>query len=258
MINKTKIGLIGMVTDEMKENFWGTCQKLAEIGYKGIESTRQLLKGDINENLRKLSKIGLEPVAYSTNKEEIMEDIDQVIENAKKLEVPHVAIWWGPAESREQLIEDANIYNEAGAKIADANMKLCYHNHEHEFNTFFDGICAMDILAEYTDPDKVYFELDCGWITFGGADPVYILKKMAGRVPAIHIKDLKSTEYSDRSSVVFSAVGTGVVKSFETVKTAIETGVDWVVVEQDRMRNLTNMETVKVSYLNLKEAGLAQ
>jgi sugar phosphate isomerase/epimerase len=80
---------------------------------------------------------------------------------------------------------------------------------------------------------------------------------MAGRVPAIHIKDLKSTDYPDRESVVFTAVGTGIVKTVESVKTAIETGVEWVVVEQDRMHNLTPMETALVSYLNLKEAGVA-
>ena len=44
------------------------------------------------------------------------------------------------------------------------------------------------------------------------------------------------------------------MKTVESVKTAIETGVEWVVVEQDRMHNLTPMETALVSYLNLKEA----
>ena len=257
MANKAKIGLIGIVAEEMKQDVWGTCKKLADIGYKGIESTRSLLEGDVEANLKRLRNIGLEPITYSTTKQQLMEDIDTVIENAKKIQVPHVSVWWGPTESKEQLIEDAKIYNEAGAKLASAGLKLCYHNHEHEFNTFFDGVSAIDILAEYTDPEHVYFELDCAWITFGGADPVYILNKMAGRVPAIHIKDLKSTDYPDRESVVFTAVGTGIVKTVESVKTAIETGVEWVVVEQDRMHNLTPMETALVSYLNLKEAGVA-
>jgi hypothetical protein len=40
------------------------------------------------------------------------------------------------------------------------------------------------------------------------------------------------------------------------VRTAIDTGVEWIVVEQDRLRNLSALETITVSYLNLKEAGL--
>ena len=39
--------------------------------------------------------------------------------------------------------------------------------------------------------------------------------------------------------------------------TAIDAGVEWVVVERDRLRNLSPVETMTVSYLNLKEAGLA-
>jgi sugar phosphate isomerase/epimerase len=75
---------------------------------------------------------------------------------------------------------------------------------------------------------------------------------MAGHIPAIHVKDLYSL--SERGQ--FTAVGTGVVKVKESIAAANETGVDWVVVEQDRLRNLTPFETITVSYLNLKEAGL--
>nr|WP_276576359.1 sugar phosphate isomerase/epimerase [Caldicoprobacter algeriensis] len=240
----------------MKQDVWGTCKKLADIGYKGIESTGFLFEGDVEANLERLKAIGLQPITYSTTKQELINNIDKVIENAKKIQVPHVSVWYGPVESREQLIEDAKIYNQAGAKLSSVGLKLCYHNHEHEFNTFFNGVSAIDILAEYTDPNNLYFELDCAWITFAGADPVYVLNKMAGRVPAIHIKDLVSTNYPNRESVVFTSVGTGVVKTIESVEAAIKIGVEWVVVEQDRLRNLTAMETALVSYLNLKEAGL--
>ena len=41
-----------------------------------------------------------------------------------------------------------------------------------------------------------------------------------------------------------------------TMRRVAETGVEWIVVEQDQLRNLTAFETITVSYLNLKEAGL--
>ena len=42
----------------------------------------------------------------------------------------------------------------------------------------------------------------------------------------------------------------------DSVLAAIETGIEWVVIEQDTLRHLTAFETITVSYLNLKEAGL--
>lgn len=52
------------------------------------------------------------------------------------------------------------------------------------------------------------------------------------------------------------AVGTGVVPVRRCVTAAGELGIEWIVVEQDRLRNLTAWETATVSYLNLKEWGL--
>lgn len=38
--------------------------------------------------------------------------------------------------------------------------------------------------------------------------------------------------------------------------TAAEVGAEWMVVEQDQLRNLSTFETITASYLNLKEAVL--
>ncbi len=251
-----KVGLIGILNQNMEEDFWGTCKKLAEIGYEGLESTRFLLEGDTAKKVKKIKYLGLQPVTYSTTKKELQNDIDMVIKKAQNLDAAHISIWYGPAESRTQLKRDAEVYNRAGKKIKAEGLKLCYHNHEHELDNFFNGLNALEILAEYTDSENLYFELDCGWLTFSQADPIYVLKKLSDRIPAIHLKDLKGTDYSGRDQVVFSAVGTGIVDIENIVKTAVESGTEWIVVEQDRVRNLSPLETVKASYLNMKEMNI--
>ncbi len=138
-------------------------------------------------------------------------------------------------------------------RLAAEGITLCYHNHEHEFQTVFSGIYALDILAEHTDPAALSFELDIAWITFGGEDPVKVLTRYAGRVPAIHVKDLSRLDERGH----FTAVGTAVVPVRASVETAIKLGIEWVVVEQDTLRHLTGMETAAVSIMNLKEMGLA-
>lgn len=161
-------------------------------------------------------------------------------------------MWWAACDTREHVLEDALLLNAAGAAFAERGIKLCYHNHGHEFTNSFNGVCAFDMLAERTDPAAVYFEVDIAWATYGGADPVAVLRRMKDRVPAIHVKDFSRTDIPDQ----FTAVGTGIVPVEESVKTAIEVGIPWIVVEQDKLRNLSPIETITVSALNLKEWGL--
>ena len=57
------------------------------------------------------------------------------------------------------------------------------------------GLEAFEGRAEIrlTDPELVTFELDCGWVTVGGADPVAYLHKYPKRISMLHIKDFKAT-----------------------------------------------------------------
>ena len=111
---------------------------------------------------------------------------------------------------------------------------------------------ALDILAEHTDPKAVYFRLDVAWITLGGADPAHILRKMAGRVPAVHLKDVYGTDEIGK----WTALGTGVVDIRGSIEAAREIGAEWMTVEQDQLRHLSGLDTAWFSYLYLKESEL--
>nr|WP_239565930.1 sugar phosphate isomerase/epimerase [Paenibacillus sacheonensis] len=245
--------MIGIIHEELEADFWGTASKAAAIGYQGIEGVEKwLLEGDVRSNLGRFHALGMQAVTLSASRETLREGLDRLAANAVALQAPHVTVWWGPCDSKDELLRDAELYNKAGVRLASEGIKLCYHNHAHEFKTAWNGVAAMDILAEYTDPKAVYFEMDIAWITMGGADPVQVLNKMAGRVPAIHVKDVRTTEEPDQ----WTAVGTGIVRIAPSILKAREIGVEWMVVEQDRLRNLSPVETITASYLNLKEAGL--
>lgn len=245
----TRIGIIGIVGDEAKKDFWGTMKRVASIGYQGIESPMHVLEGNAAHNMTRFRRLGLEAVAMGASREDLRTQPDEVISTARALRTRHVVVYWGPCESKEQLLQDARLYDQAGAVLREAGLRLCYHNHEHEFQTRFNNLYALDILAEHTDPQNLSFEIDIAWVTYGGEDPVRVLRRFAGRVPIIHVKDFWSLDRRDR----FTAVGTGVVRVKEAVQAAIDAGVEWLVVEQDLLRNLDAFETATVSYLNLKE-----
>jgi len=247
-----KIGFIGLMEDDSPQNFWDVMQHVATLGYEGCESAEDLLKGDVVANLQRFHNLGLQVITVSTSTKQLRDDVDAVIAKAHVLQAPHASIWWSACASREEIRRDADIFNRAGKKLAAAGITLCYHNHEHEFRHRFNGLYALDLLAEYTDPQALSFEIDIAWVTYGGEDPVNVLNKYAGRVAAIHVKDLFCLDARGQ----FTATGTGIVRVRESVRTAIDTGVAWAVIEQDSLRNLSAQETLTLSYLYLKEAGL--
>jgi len=89
-------------------------------------------------------------------------------------------------------------------------------------------------------------------VCIGGEDPVRVLNRLGSRVAAIHLKDF--ADLSDRAS--FTTVGTGAVPMAECIETGRNLGIEWGVVEQDKLRNLTAMETIETSFRYLKERGL--
>lgn len=177
-MTRPKIGLIGIIREEAERDFWGTMERIASIGYEGIEGEAKLLEGDAEANVARFRSLGLQVATHSVNREQLADgkELDRVIREAHLLGTKDVTLWWAPADSREQLLRDAELYNAAGARLAAEGLRLCYHNHAHEFRTAFNGVYALDILAEHTDPKAVHFRLDVAWITLGGADPAHIAR----------------------------------------------------------------------------------
>jgi sugar phosphate isomerase/epimerase len=253
MLTKAKPGLIGIVGDDMKKDFWAAAQRIAEIGYRGIESGEgHLLSGDPAENIRRLHGLGLRVLTVTAMRERLRDDLPKVIADAKALQCDRVSCWWAPCDSRESVLQDAELYNRTGKILAAEGIKLCYHHHDHEFRNAFNGVTAFDILADHTDPAACWLYVDIAWAAFGGVDPVSLIRRLGARVPALHVKDLHGLDERGK----FTTVGTGVVDVVGSVRAAIECGIEWAVVEQDKLRNLTAWDTATVSYLNLKEAGL--
>lgn len=249
------IGLIGIVGEEYKADLWGTLEQVSRMGYRGIEGCEFLLEGNVSENLNRFGDLGLQPLTVSSSLQDLKENLDEVRKKAETLGSPKVSMWWAPCKTREELNEVSETLNQAGQILIKDGVKLCYHNHDQEFRNSFHGAAAMDILADQTDPEAVFFELDIAWIAIGGADPATILERFAGRVPCIHIKDVIEAPTREPK---WTAVGTGAVPIEQAIRKALELGIEWGVVEQDKLRNLTGLETAAVSILNLKERGLVR
>jgi sugar phosphate isomerase/epimerase len=248
-----QLGLIGIVGEAFKADFWAAAERVAKIGYRGIEAVEPyLVKGDPRENIKRFEGFGLKLLTVTAMRERLRDKLDEVIAECKALNCARASCWWAPCDTRESILADAELYNRVGKRLLEEGIQLCYHPHDHEFKLSHNGVRAMDVLLDHTDPSCVFFEMDVAWAAIGGQDPIELLRRTKGRVPAIHVKDVHTL--AERAK--WTTVGTGVVGVEACLKVAIEVGIPWAVVEQDQPRTLTGFDCITASYLNLKETGL--
>ena len=116
--------------------------------------------------------------------------------------------------------------------------------------------------------DLLLAELDTCWVNVGGEDPVKFIRKYAGRVDIIHLKDFAGKKSENMYALIgvndgkkedtvgdfeFRPVGMGLQDMPAIVKAAEESGTEWVVVEMDSPSlGLTPMECIEKSAAYLK------
>jgi sugar phosphate isomerase/epimerase len=251
MLKAALIGFYGM----RKENDpWETIKKLSGWGYKALESGYFLLHGDVGENLKKLAEYDFSVLSVSTDIGGLKDNLGDIAAKAEAVRVKNVVCYWSDAQNYGEALENAKIFDKAGEKLRGEGLSLCYHNHDHEFKKSFGGAKYFDILMAHTSPENFYLDLDAGWASVGGENAVELVKRTRDRIKLMHFKDFY--DLGDRNS--FTALGTGKVKIQEILAEAAKTGIEYVTVEQDIVRNLNVDDTVLLSYLTLKESGLVE
>lgn len=116
----------------------------------------------------------------------------------------------------------------AGKPIRDAGFTFGWHNHDFELVDLGGGETPLDLIAAA----GVDLELDLGWVRVAGHDPAAWVTKYAGRIHAVHIKDIaRDGEAADESG--WADAGHGII-DWAPVKAALDAaGIDHLVIEHD-------------------------
>ena len=116
------------------------------------------------------------------------------------------------------------LLTELGRRTADLGIKLGYHNHMGALGQAPDEVARV---LDAADPRFVHLELDTAHYQQAGGDPAAAVRRYAGRVLFLHVKDLDA---SNR----FVELGRGKV-DFKAVFAALDTirFDGWAVVELD-------------------------
>lgn len=240
------------VRDDAAQDFAGTLKRVAEMGYAGVElaGTGGLSAGDLKTLL---DDLGLQVAGSHVGLPQLEGELDSALDYYSELGAKFIACPWIPDERRtEQGFRAlADALNSAGAKSRERGIQLCYHNHDFEFREF-GGITAFDMLFGATDPELVKVELDTYWVEYAGHSAADLIRRYAGRIPLVHLKDMTGS-----ATPTFAEVGEGTM-DFQAIFSACEEsgGVAWYIVEQDKCER-PPLESARISLENLRRWGKA-
>lgn len=204
--------------------------------------------------------------------ETLADDFDKIVNDCKTLDCSFLRIGMLPFNlmgSKDKIMEFVQKADAAAEKLAGHGIALYYHNHHIEFQKF-DGEYLLDIIKDNTS--NIGFELDVHWIQRGGENPVEVIKKYAGRIALLHLKDyrigqldmsaLASRDMSKfmqafTNVIQFAEVGEGSLDMKGIIEAGLESGSQYFLVEQDDVYGRDPFDCLKTSADNLRKLGYA-
>ncbi len=233
------------VRDVMTEDLDAALGEVASIGYRYVEMAG--LYGKTPAEYRALlDKHGLTAIAAHENGEDLLNNIPAVVERAEALGYAYVMFPYLDETQRHSYGELAGRIAESAKKLSGQGLTLCYHNHDFEWEVDGDGKRGIDHLFFGPGSTELNSELDVYWVKKAGDDPLEWMKKLSGRVPILHMKDM-----ADTAEKGFAEVGTGTIDFGAILDAAQGCGVKYLVVEQDSNWKESPMASARVGLENL-------
>ena len=261
--------------------------KLTDIGFHCAEvsqvpMTKENVAGfrkaidELNFNFSSLSAAVAplfpgQPGEYLTNPD----DYKKMVEDAKTLDVDMFRIGMMPMNAIgdvQKCIDFAKQAEDFCLKLKEDGIDLYYHNHHIEFMKLENGKYLLDVLRE--NAPTMGFELDTHWIHRGGENPVEFIKKYAGSVRLLHLKDYKiaNVEMPDMSQgfdmkafanaffaqpVRFAELGAGSLPLKACIEAGLAGGAEYFLIEQDDSYGRDPFDCLKDSRDHLISLGYA-
>jgi sugar phosphate isomerase/epimerase len=230
-----------------------TLPRVAEIGYRAVQLSA-LGPIDPAELKGILDTAGLAVCATHVSFDRLRDDLDGIVEEHRVLGCSYVAIGSMPNDYRNAAgyPRFAREASEVARRMKERGLTFGYHNHSFELERF-DGRTGLEILYTESDPEVFTAEIDTYWIQHGGGDPADWIRRMKGRVPEVHLKDMAVVD----NKPVMAEVGEGNLNWPAILEACREAGVQWYIVEQDHTYGRDPFESLGISLRNLKGMGLS-
>jgi sugar phosphate isomerase/epimerase len=208
---------------ELDDSLPELLRRVGDTEFEGVEFAGL---GDTDpETVRHaLDDADLDAAAAHVGVEDLEADPEGVAETYRTLDCDRLVV---PYLDESEFASEAAVTDTArrlqtlAGRLDDAGVAMGYHNHDHEFVEVGDR-SAFDLLADETQFD---LELDVGWATAAGRDPVALLSHLRSRVPLVHLKDVAGTTPVE--------LGEGDLAIEACVEAADDAGTEWLIYEHD-------------------------
>ncbi len=214
-----------------------TFRKVKALGYDEVQ-TAGFGKFSVETYAKLAHDAGITIVGTHYNWDEMLKDPDEAMrihEEVLGTKIMGIGGMPGPARtSKENLMKFIDDANALADKVSRYGFKFTYHNHHFEFVKNEENKTLMDYLVEGLNPETTSFVLDTHWVQRGGGNPTTWVRKLAGRIDILHLKDMKVVR-DDKGNIVplICEIGAGNIDFDSVIEAAEATGVKYYCVEQD-------------------------
>ena len=214
--------------EEFEKDYKATMRAVANMGYTGVEFAGygNLPKEEMKELL---DECGLAAVSSHVGLEELEQNLDWHIDYLQFLGCHYLICPYSEMKIREDAVAIAERLNVLADRCAMRGMDFGYHNHGHEFAKTEDGESLFSVMMKHCN-NLVLAEIDVYWVRQAGEDPVEVIRRFAGKVPLVHLKELARDSESNAFNAGF---GDGEIDFPEVVRVAKMLGAEHFIVEQE-------------------------
>jgi len=173
-------------------------------------------------------------MAAAGQRTNLRDNLQQIVDEAAEGGCSWVVCASSAESTMDEIKKTTEIFAKAGEAAKKSGMKFAYHNHQSEFDEI-EGISAYNYILGQTNKDEVFMEVDLGWATQAGKDPVEMFKQYPGRFPLWHVKDF------DPATNRPTSVGKGKVDFKHIFTNSSLSGVQHTFIEQDGAKSITDV-----------------
>lgn len=236
-------------------DFANTLARVADMGFSTVQVSGSCAY-EADWLAEQLKKNGLRCDLTHIELPEITDTTDALVQAHNVFGCPCIGIGYMPHEFRatiESVTRFCDIVAPAASRIRSLGSYLMYHNHAFEYEKAPDGRTYMEVLSDRFAPEEMGFTLDTYWVQYGGYDPAAEIRRLSGRIPCVHFKDMEILPDGEKR---YCPVGNGVL-DFDGILAALEgTGCHTAFIEQDECFGKDPFDCLKQSFAYLKSLGL--
>jgi sugar phosphate isomerase/epimerase len=235
-------------------DFADAMRKLRAIGYTAVQVSGIGPTIPPAEVKAMVDDVGLAICNTHIAYERLQNELPAVIEQHRLWDCRHVAVGSMPGAYRDAGEEGyrrfAREASDIGRRLRDAGLTFSYHNHSFEFARF-GRRTGLDVIYEESDPRYLQAEIDTYWVQHGGGDPAQWIRKVAGRMPVVHLKDM----VVHGGQPIMAEIAEGNLNWPAILEACRAAGVEWYAVEQDECQRQP-IDSLAISYANLRAMGV--